>query len=114
MRRGVSLPEVLVAAVLLAVGVAGCLSALATSLRLRTAAWERESLAAAAHDRLSWFAARGCSVGDTSFGPPPSLRFREHWRVAPESGGAALFGVLRGTGARSAFDLRIRSRVACE
>ncbi len=114
MRRGVSLPEVLVAAVLLAVGVAGCLAALATALRFRTAAWERESLAAAAQDRLSWFAARGCAVGDTAFSPQPSARLTEHWRVAPESGGAALFGVLRGTGARFAFDLRIRSRVACE
>ncbi len=113
-RRGVSLPEVLVASVLLAVGVAGCLSALATALRLRTAAWEREALAATAQDRLTWFAARGCSAGDTTFAPQTSPRLTEHWRVAQGAGAAELFGVLRGNGAGFAFDFRIRSRVACD
>jgi len=65
MRRGTSLVEVLVATVLLAVGVAGTLAALAASARLRTAARAEERVAATALEAFSAFVARGCSVSDS-------------------------------------------------
>ena len=65
MRRGSSLIEVLVATVLLAVGVAGTLAALAASARLRTAARAEERVAATALEVFSAFIARGCAVSDS-------------------------------------------------
>lgn len=65
-RSGVSLIEVLVAAVLLAVGICGTLAALAATARLRQLARDREALAAAALDRLAWFEARACAHADTA------------------------------------------------
>ena len=65
-RAGVSLVEVLVAAVLLAVGIGGTLSSLAATSRLRESARDRERLAAEALDRLAWFEARACAQSDTS------------------------------------------------
>ena len=65
-RSGVSLIEVLVATVLLAVGICGTLGSLAAAARLRQSARQRESLAAAALDRLAWFEARACAQSDTA------------------------------------------------
>lgn len=64
-RRGVSLIEVLVATVLLAVGISGTVASLAATARMRMIARDRESLAAAALDRLSWFEVRACAQLDT-------------------------------------------------
>jgi prepilin-type N-terminal cleavage/methylation domain-containing protein len=66
MRRGVSLLEVVVATVLLAVGVTGTLASLAAAERLRRSARGHEALAAAALDRLAWFRAAACLTGDTT------------------------------------------------
>ncbi len=65
-RRAVSLVEVLVAAVLLAIGIGGTLQALLASARLRLDADSREALVGLLLDRLAWFEARACSVSDTS------------------------------------------------
>jgi Tfp pilus assembly protein PilV len=65
MRRGTSLVEVLVATVLLAVGVAGTLAALASAARLRTAARAQERVAAAGAEAFSAFVAEGCGVADS-------------------------------------------------
>lgn len=65
-RRGVSLVEVLVAATLLAVGVAGTLHALLASARLRLDADRREALVGMLLDRLAWFEAAACAGGDTA------------------------------------------------
>jgi prepilin-type N-terminal cleavage/methylation domain-containing protein len=65
-RRGVSLIEVLVAAVLLAIGIAGTLQALLTSARLRLDADRREAMVGLLLDRLAWFEAAACAGGDTS------------------------------------------------
>ena len=65
-RRGVSLVEVLVAATLLAVGIAGTLHALLSSARLRLDADRREALVGVLLDRLAWFEAAACAGGDTS------------------------------------------------
>lgn len=65
MRRGVSLAEVLVSAVLLAIGIGGSLHALSASARLRTQADRREAIVGLMLDRLSWFEAFACAGGDT-------------------------------------------------
>ena len=65
-RRAVSLVEVLVAAVLLAIGIGGTLQALLASAKLRLDADAREAVVALLLDRLAWFEAHACSVTDTS------------------------------------------------
>lgn len=65
-RRGVSLVEVLVAAVLLAIGIGGTLQALMASARLRLDADAREAVVGLLLDRLAWFESRACAVADTS------------------------------------------------
>lgn len=66
LRRGVSLVEVLVAAVLLAIGIGGTLQALVASARLRLDADRREALVGLMLDRLAWFEATACTANDTS------------------------------------------------
>jgi prepilin-type N-terminal cleavage/methylation domain-containing protein len=65
-RRGVTLIEVLVAAVLLALGIAGTLNAMVASARLRVSADTREALVGVMLDRLAWFEVNACSVSDTA------------------------------------------------
>ncbi len=65
-RRGVSLVEVLVASVLLAIGVSGTLNAIVASARLRVSADVREALVGLVLDRLAWFEANACSASDTA------------------------------------------------
>jgi len=84
-RKGTSLVEVLVASVLLAVGVSGCLSSLAVSARFRERARAREELAAAAHDRLGWFVARGCAVTDSSSESEATSTLTSEWTVVRDS-----------------------------
>jgi Tfp pilus assembly protein PilV len=85
-RPGTSLVEVLVASVLLAIGVGGCLSTLAVAARFRERARARDELAAAAHHRLSWFVARGCLVADSARGADSTARLRAEWRVVRAPG----------------------------
>lgn len=60
-RPALSLVEVLVATVLLAVGICGTVASLAAAERLRADANRRERLAAAVNARLAWFDAVGCT-----------------------------------------------------
>lgn len=115
-RLGVSLTEVLVATVLLAVGIGGTLGALATSLRMRNGASAREMVAAAAHDRLTWFDRTGCAVQDTIIEetPPPGTGVAESWRVEGEPGAVTLQGEARGMRAGLSFAVAIQTRRACE
>jgi prepilin-type N-terminal cleavage/methylation domain-containing protein len=94
-RRGVSLVEVLVASVLLGVGIAGTMNALAASARLRVDADAREAVAGLMMDRLAWFESRECSGADTAgvtrLADGPEAR----WSVSTVSGVRRL--ALRGT-----------------
>ena len=104
-RRGTSLVEVLVASVLLAVGVSGCLSTIAVAARFRERARAREGLAAAAHDRLSWFVARGCTITDSARESAASGLVRAEWRVERDSVAARF--VLAATRTAPMLDERI-------
>ncbi|MBL8998427.1 MAG: prepilin-type N-terminal cleavage/methylation domain-containing protein [Gemmatimonadetes bacterium] len=111
-RRGVSLVEVLVAAVLLAVGVAGALSALVGAARLRAGALLREALADRADARLSWFEGAACSAPDSlirSDGAP----IEERWRLTRDSSGASLAGEARGTLGTRTLRSALVARVEC-
>jgi Tfp pilus assembly protein PilV len=65
MRQGTSLVEVLVATVLLAVGIASTLGALAAAARLRAAARAQERVASVALEAFGVFVANGCAVVDS-------------------------------------------------
>lgn len=115
-RTGVSLTEVLVAAVLLAVGVGATMGALASALRMRNGATTRERVAAAAQGRLTWFERVGCAVNDSTIteSDPTGSGVAESWRVEPAPGGVILRGGARGTRAGVAFTLRVETRLACQ
>ncbi len=85
-RAGVSLVEVLVAAVLLAVGIGGTLSSLAVTARLREWARDRERVAAEALDRLAWFEARACAQSDTAERVTTAERVALNWGVTDSAG----------------------------
>lgn len=65
-RRGVTLIEVLVAALLLAIGIGGTLNAMVASARLRLSADAREAMVGLMLDRLAWFEASACASPDTA------------------------------------------------
>lgn len=81
LRPGVTLIEVLVASVLLGVGIAGTMNALAASARLRVDADAREALAGLMMDRLAWFEARACAGADSSGSTRLPDGPRTQWRV---------------------------------
>lgn len=85
-RSGVSLIEVLVATVLLAVGISGTVASLAATARMRVRARDRESLAAAALDRLEWFEGRACAQTDTAESATLQDSVRVDWQVTDSSG----------------------------
>lgn len=85
-RPGVSLIEVLVAMVLLAIGIAGTMSALAAASQLRERARMHEELAAEAMGRLAWFEARACAQRDTAEHHATPRGVLVHWRVEDSLG----------------------------
>lgn len=85
-RSGVSLVEVLVAAVLLAVGIAGTMAALAAAAQLREQARAREELAAEGLERLAWFEGRACAQPDTSEHVVTSRAITIDWHVRDSLG----------------------------
>lgn len=111
--RGVSLVEVLVAAVLLTVGVGGSLNALVAAAALRSRAAVRESVAQALESRLAWFAASACGfTSDTVVRSAPGVLIAETWLVRRDSLAVRLEGrVLAGSGlhtVRRVLDVRRR------
>lgn len=112
-RPGTSFVEVLVAAVLLGVGIVGCLSTLAAAARLRHGASVREALAARAHDRLGWSFARGCAVGDTAFASVPGEIVQESWSQRRDSTVARLTLDLSARSSATVHRLRIVAERPC-
>jgi len=112
-RRGVSLVEVLVASVLLAIGVGGTLSAFAAALRLRTTADVREEVAARAHNTLSWFQARSCAAADTAADETRD-GIREVWTVRRASTHVSLRGGLSGGRGRAPVQFAMEAVRRCD
>lgn len=90
-RRGVTLVEVLVASVLLAVGVGGTMGAIVAAARLRERAGRREALVRVAEARLAWFTRAACASGDTVL-TMRAAGIDETWRVTRDGAGARLEG----------------------
>lgn len=86
-RVGVSLIEVLVATVILAIGVAGAQAALLAAARYRASADAREALAAVVVERMVWIEHRGCADPDTSAVSLGSRGALVHWTLRPDSAG---------------------------
>ena len=112
-RSGVSLVEVLVATVLLAVGIGGTLSSLAATARLREWARARERLASEALDRLAWFEARSCAQADTSERLTTADGFTVDW-VVRDSASRRLLRFSAATSGRSSQRITIRSSWRCD
>ena len=91
--RGVSLVEVLVAALLLAIGVGGCVQALLAAGRLRAQAAGRERLARAVESRLAWFEGHACTQADTVISVAAPVE--EWWRVRRDGAAISLEGRAR-------------------
>lgn len=81
LRRGVTLIEVLVASVLLAIGIAGTLNAMVASARLRLNADAREALVGLMLDHLAWFEAKACASSDTAGLTRLADGVETRWRV---------------------------------
>lgn len=81
-RAALSLVEVLVATVLLAVGISGTVASLAAAERLRADANRRERLAAEVNARLAWFDAVGCTATATSGASNAADGVQVAWTVA--------------------------------
>ena len=113
LRVGVSLVEVLVAAVLLAVGVSGALSALTGAARLRTGAALRERVAEAAEARLSWFEGRACLLTDTVVTSAPGALVNEGWQVRRDSSAVEITGRARAVVAARSFSSGFEVRLRC-
>lgn len=93
-RRGVSLVEVLVASVLLAVGVSGALGALVAAARLRHRASVREAVTRRVEARLAWFTLQGCATVDTTVADASGV-IEDRWRVTRSGGVIRLEGRTR-------------------
>ncbi len=102
-RPGVSLVEVLVAAVVLAVGVAGTMRALGAAAWLRERAFAHERVAEVVRARVLWFAREACR-GDRIVRAETD-GVEEAWRVVRVGGEARLEGRAWAAGARGAVRL---------
>jgi len=85
-RSGVSLIEVIVATVLLAVGIIGCIGSLIASARLREEARTQETLAAALLDRLVWVERVACDSTTVSGGAHGPDGTRVDWTLGALDG----------------------------
>lgn len=105
--------EVLVAAMLLGVGIAGTMAAVATSVRFRGMALTREMMAAAGQRRLSWFEATACASADTVISSSPAARISEHWELRRTPTGAVLDGTLAASTAGRPLTWPVHASVPC-
>lgn len=106
-RLGVTLIEVLVASVLLALGIAGTLNAMVASARLRVQADAREAVVGLMLDRLAWFEAHACAAADTS----GLVRLMDGPEASWQLHAAGSTRILELNGARSSTTSSARTRV---
>jgi Tfp pilus assembly protein PilV len=111
-RPGVSLVEVLVAAVLLAVGVSGAVSALVAAARLRDRAGTREAVVRVVEARLGWFSGSACAWADTTI-VSMEPRIEEVWRVTRAGGVVRLEGRALGRAAGTPVRLALVHERRC-
>ena len=101
----------IVASVLLAVGVAGCVAALLGSARLRARAAATEAVADAVERRLSWLESEGCSSTDSTIRVEGVVE--ERWMFQRDSLAARLEGHARQRLAVGQVRLSLATLVEC-
>ena len=89
-RRGVSIVEVLVALVLLAIGLLGVAGNGAIAMRASGGAARERRAAQRAVDRLAVLRAQGCAAARSGTLADPRAALEERWTVGAVTGGAAL------------------------
>jgi len=89
-RRGVSIVEVLVALVLLAIGLLGVAGNGAIAMRASGGAARERRAAQRAADRLATLREEGCAVARSGTLVDPGAALVERWTVGTVAGGAAL------------------------
>jgi prepilin-type N-terminal cleavage/methylation domain-containing protein len=92
-RRGVSIVEVLVALVLLAVGLLGVAGNAAIAVRGSGGAARERRAVQRAGDRLAALREQGCVVARSGTLTDPAAALTEQWTVGSASSGAALVDV---------------------
>ncbi len=92
-RPGVSIVEVLVALVLLAIGLLGVAGNAAIAVRSSGGAARERRAVQRAGDRLAALREQGCAVARSGTLADPAAGLTERWTVAGASGGAALVDV---------------------
>jgi prepilin-type N-terminal cleavage/methylation domain-containing protein len=92
-RRGVSIVEVLVALVLLAVGLLGVAGNSAITVRASGGAARERRAVQRADDRLAALREQGCALARSGMLVDPGAALTERWTVASPSVGAALVDV---------------------
>ena len=89
-RRGVSIVEVLVALVLLAIGLLGVAGNGAIAMRASGGAARERRAAQRAADRLATLREQGCAAARSGTLVDPGAALVERWSVGAVTGGAAL------------------------
>jgi len=89
-RRGVSIVEVLVALVLLAIGLLGVAGNGAIAMRASGGATRERRAAQRAADRLATLREQGCAAARSGTLVDPGAALVERWTVGAVTGGAAL------------------------
>jgi prepilin-type N-terminal cleavage/methylation domain-containing protein len=89
-RRGVSIVEVLVALVLLAVGLLGVAGNGAIAIRASGGAARERRAAQRAGDRLAALREQGCASARSGTRADPAAALTERWTVGAVAGGATL------------------------
>lgn len=112
-RPGVSLVEVLVAALLLAVGVGGSVQTVVTAGRLRAHAAARDRLARVVEARLLWFQGRSCTAPDTTVDSALPRGMHERWHVGRSGGMSRLEGRARSGGGADSLRLALAAQRRC-
>ena len=92
-RRGVTIVEVLVALVLLAVGLLGVAGNAAIAVRASGGAARERRAVQRAGDRLAALREQGCAVARSGTLADPAAALTERWTVGAASAGAALMDV---------------------
>ena len=111
---GISLIEVLVALVLLAVGLLGIAGNGAIAMRASSTAMRERRAAQRAADRLAALRADGCSAARSGSYADSAAALDERWIVGSVSGGAALIDVdVRWRAPSGSREMLLRSAILC-
>jgi Tfp pilus assembly protein PilV len=112
-RAGISIVEVLVALVLLAVGLLGIAGNGAIAMRAAVAAARERRAAQRAADRVALLRAQGCAAARSGAAVDPAAALTERWTVSPAANAVALDVEVRWRAPAGPRALTLRSGILC-